>query len=257
MSDEYRRGHPNAGVVIEADAITVVDALACPSQAAELLAAVADTGLGVRRLVVTSSHVEYVGGTSQFTMAGIYGSQQASDQLDLPPNREGYQRLLPELAAEYVELETKRVSHVVSEPAWLSTATVAVPTGGQLRENLVVQVPEANVVFAGALCCFGVTPLAFDGDPAAWADALGPLLDLGQTIVPGHGPVGTADDVIALQAYLWACVEADGDPSRIPTGPWDEWEGRHWDAVNVERAAMLAAGDDSPPPSMLSALGLG
>ena len=29
------------------------------------------------------------------------------------------------------------------------------------------------------------------------------------------------------------------------------------DAINVERAAMLAAGDPSPPPSMLARLGMG
>ena len=42
-------------------------------------------------------------------------------------------------------------------------------------------------------------------------------------IVPGIGPVGGADDVLALQAYLYACVDAEGDPSAIPEGPWDEW----------------------------------
>jgi len=36
----------------------------------------------------------------------------------------------------------------------------------------VAVVPGAGVVFAGALCSFGVTPIAFQGDPAAWADTL-------------------------------------------------------------------------------------
>jgi len=60
-----------------------------------------------------------------------------------------------------------------------------------------------------------------------------------------------------LQAYLYACVEAEGDPDAIPEGPWDGWRDRHLDAVNVERAAMLAVGDTSVPPSMLRAFGLG
>ena len=64
------------------------------------------------------------------------------------------------------------------------------------------------------------------------------------------------DDVLALQAYLYACVEAEGDPSGIPEGPWDEWTDRHFDVVNIERAAMLAAGDASVPPSMLRSIGL-
>ena len=63
------------------------------------------------------------------------------------------------------------------------------------------------------------------------------------------------DDVLALQAYLWACAEAEGDPHGIPEGPWDEWTDRHLDEINIERAAMLARGDDGVPPSMLRAIG--
>ncbi len=119
-----------------------------------------------------------------------------------------------------------------------------------------VLVPSADVVFAGAMCAFGVTPNAFDGDPGGWADSLAEVGELASTIVPGIGPVGGPDDVLALQAYLYACVEAEGDPSGIPDGPWERWTDRHLDEVNIERAAMLAAGDLSVPPSMLRAMGL-
>jgi hypothetical protein len=133
-----------------------------------------------------------------------------------------------------------------------------------MLENLVVVVPERTtpagdqpaILFAGAMACFGVTPNAFDGDPGAWADALGDFDQLATTIVPGIGPVGGPDDVLALQAYLWACVDAEGDPTAIPPGPWDDWADRHLDPVNVERAAMLAAGDHGIPPSMLRLAGL-
>ncbi|MGI9601881.1 MAG: hypothetical protein ACR2QE_08350 [Acidimicrobiales bacterium] len=255
LADRPRHGHPNSGIVLDEDgAFTVIDGQPAPSAATALLAAI-EPGR-VRRVVVTSSHVEFSGGTSVFTMAGVYGSATASLNLDLPPNRDGYSRLLPEFAPEYAELTTRSVSHAVTDPAWLGRSAVAVPSQGHQDDNLVVQVPGTDVVFAGAMATFGVTPIAFDGDPAAWADALDAVIDLGRIIVPGHGPVGTTDDVIALQAYLWACIEADGDPAAIPPGPWDDWDGREWDAVNVERAAMLAAGDPSPPPSMLRALGL-
>ena len=93
--------------------------------------------------------------------------------------------------------------------------------------------------------------------PSAWVDTLDELADLATTIVPGHGPVGGADEVRALQGYLRACAGAGGDPARIGPGPWDEWAGREWDVVNVERAAGLAAGDLAPPPSLLRAVGLG
>src|SRR5256885_13177498 len=35
---------------------------------------------------------------------------------------------------------------------------------GQQEENLVAHVPAAEIVFAGAMCSFGVTPLAHQGD---------------------------------------------------------------------------------------------
>jgi cyclase len=120
----------------------------------------------------------------------------------------------------------------------------------------VVLVADADVCFAGDLCFFGVTPLAFQGDPAIWADMLDAIAELADTIVPGHGPVGGERELRDLQTYLRYCVAADGDATRIPSGPWDAWPERERDAINVERAAMLAAGRDEMPPSMLKAIGL-
>ncbi len=250
-------GRPNAGIVVEDDGATIVDTLLTPSQAAPLAEAIDGVGVPVRRAVLSSSHIEYVGGSSVFWMAARYGRSQTSALLDLPPNIEGYRRLYPDWADEFDdEFRTRPISHTVDTAAWLTSVVCAVPTGGQMTENLMLTVPSADVVFAGAMCAFGTTPNAFDGDPGAWADALIDIGEMASIIVPGIGPVGGPDDVLALQAYLYACVEAEGDASAIPEGPWDEWTDRHLDIVNVERAAMLASGDTSVPPSMLRAIGL-
>jgi glyoxylase-like metal-dependent hydrolase (beta-lactamase superfamily II) len=253
----HGHGRANAGVVVEDDGVTVVDTLLTPSQAAPLAAHLDAKGVPVRRALLTSSHIEFVGGSSVFWMAARYGRSQTSALLDLPPNLEGYRRLFPEWADEFdEEFTTRPISHTVDTAAWLTAVVCAVPTEGQMAENLMLAVPSVDVLFAGAMCAFGVTPNAFDGDPGTWADALADIGEMATTIVPGIGPVGGADDVLALQAYLYACVEAEGDPAGVPEGPWDEWTDRHLDAVNIERAAMLAAGDDSVPPSMLRAIGL-
>ena len=250
-------GRANAGIVVEDDGATVIDTLLTPSQAQPLHDAIEAFGQPVRRAVLTSSHVEYVGGSSVFRMAARYGRTQTSALLDLPPNVEGYRRLFPAWAGEFDDdFATRPISHTVDTAAWLTPVVCAVPTSGQMAENLMVAVPEADVVFAGAMACFATTPNAFDGDPGAWADALGDLGEMATRIVPGIGPEGGADDVLALQAYLYACVDAEGDPQAIPAGPWDRWTDRHLDVVNIERAALLAAGDDSVPPSMLRAIGL-
>ena len=257
LQTPHGHGRANAGVVVEDDGVTVVDTLLTPSQAAPLAHHLESLGAPVRRAVLTSSHVEYVGGSSVFWMAARYGRSQTSALLDLPPNLEGYRRLFPDWADEFDdEFTTRPISHVVDTAAWLTSTVCAVPSAGQSGENLMLAVPSADVLFAGAMCSFGVTPNAFDGDPGAWADALADIGEMATTIVPGIGPVGDAGDVLALQAYLYACVEAEGDPSAIPEGPWDGWSDRHLDVINIERAALLAAGDTSVPPSMLRALGL-
>jgi cyclase len=259
LSDRPSHDDTNAGVVVAPDGITVVDTLLTPSRAAQLEAALARFGLPVRRAVYTSSHIEFTGGSPTFWMAARYGRSQTSAMLDQQPNVEVLGRLHPHWAGELAllaERPTRPVSHMVDAAAYLTESHLVVPTGGQMLENLVVLVPEEGVLFAGAMASFGVTPNAFDGDPAAWADALGELADLAPIVVPGTGPIGGTEELQALQAYLYACVDADGDPAAIPPGPWDAWRDRHLDEVNVERAARLAAGDRAVPTAMLRLAGL-
>src|SRR3546814_3280696 len=113
-----------------------------------------------------------------------------------------------------------------------------------------------SICFAGPTASFGGPPRCYQGDPGRWAEELDGILDLAPIIVPGHGGIGGEEEVRDLQAYLRACVAADGDPRAIPPGPWDGWRQREHDEINVERAAMLARGDRSIPPSMLRAAGL-
>lgn len=256
LQQPHRHGRPNAGVVVDDDGVTVVDTLLVPSQSTAFAGAVAGFGIPVRRCVYTSSHAEFTGGSASFALAARYGSPATSAAMDQPANTEAFKRLHPEVADEFDDLATRPVSHTVDSAVWLTEALCVVPTRGQSDGNLVVFVPGADVLFAGAMCSFGVTPNCFAGDPVVWADALGDLAELAGRVVPGVGHLGGPADMVALQAYLWACAEADGDVARLASGPWDTWADRHLDAVNVQRAAMLAAGDPSVPPAMLALLGL-
>jgi glyoxylase-like metal-dependent hydrolase (beta-lactamase superfamily II) len=250
------RGVTNAGVVVESDGVTVIDTLIGGTRTEACAAAIEALGPPVRRVVLTSSHVPYVGGAGRFRLAAVYGTRQISAHLDQPPNIDGYRRLYPDVADQFDDMAARAVSHVVTDAAWLTPAIIAVPTTGQIEQNLVVQVPGASVVFAGAMCSFGVRPLAFDGDPAAWADALDRIVELGAIIVPGQGPVGTAAEVRVLQQYLRACVAAAGDVRRLDSGPWNRWACPEFDVVNVERAALIASGEREVPPSMRPLLGI-
>src|SRR5262245_45932159 len=250
------RGSPNAGAVVDPDGITLIDTLMVPDQYEPFAAAVEALGLPVRRAVLTGSGVEQAGGTGHFKLAAVYGSRQASVHLDQPPNVESWRALFPGEAAAFDEVTTRPVSHVVASDVQLTAAVTVVSTGGQMADNLVAVVPGAQIAFAGAMCSFGAAPLCWQGDPARWADELDRLVERAPVIVPGHGPIGGEEEVRDLQAYLRACVAAAGDPAALGAGPWDGWADREHDAVNVERAALLAAGDDRVPDAMLRLAGL-
>jgi cyclase len=251
-------GVANAGVVVDDDGVTVIDTLMVRSQWEPFAAAVNALGLPVRRTVLTHAHIDHVGGTKAFPAAAIYGTPVTSDALDQPMPLEGYKQFMPAFDEEFddlAEVGTRPVTHLVDGAAQLTPRIEVLPASGHTAGDLLVLVADCDVCFAGDLCFFGVTPLAFQGDPATWADMLDVVVELADVIVPGHGPIGGETEVRELQGYLRACVAANGDVGAIPSGPWDSWIDRHRDAINVERAALLARGEDALPPSMLKAIG--
>ncbi|MEM7339714.1 MAG: hypothetical protein AAF467_13755 [Actinomycetota bacterium] len=254
-------GETNVGLIIDADGLTVIDTTATPDQGAAVRNAIesltAELELPLRRVVCSSPRVAFCGGGQAFWQAGFYGSDSTSDALDEPANADAFRRLLPRFASSYPDdFTTRPITHTVSDPTWLTPAAYGLPLPGEAPTNLCVLVESAGVVFAGGLATFGVTPLAFDGDPAQWADSLDDLAQVANTVIPGHGSPGGAADIADLVGYLRACVAADGEPGAIPAGPWDAWSDRRFDAVNTERAARLRRGDARIPTAMFELLGL-
>ena len=248
-------GVSNAGVVVDDDGLTVIDTLMVRSQWEPFAAAAAALGLPIKRVVLTHAHIDHVGGTAAFRNAMVLGSPFTSSLLDQAMPLDAYKAFMPAFTAEFDELDEaapRQVSHLVDAPVELTARIEVLPATGHTDGDLMVLVADTDVLFSGDLCFFGVTPLAFQGDPAVWADVLDAVAELAETIVPGHGPIGGAADVRELQTYLRHCVAGT-----IPPGPWDAWlERAERDPINIEKAAMLQAGDDGMPPSMLRAIGL-
>jgi cyclase len=253
-------GVSNAGVVVDDDGLTIVDTLMVRSQWEPFAAAVADLGAPVRRIVLTHAHIDHVGGTRAFPNAGVYASPQTSALLEGEMPLAAYKAFMPAFDEEFddlAELGTRQVTHLVTDAAQLTPRIEVLPATGHTDGDLMVLVADVDVLFAGDLCFFGVTPLAFQGDPATWADVLDAVAELAEVIVPGHGPVGGEAEVRELQRYLRHCcaVARDAQPA-IPPGPWDAWPEREpRDAINVERAQLLARGEDAMPRAMLRAMG--
>ncbi|MEX0785195.1 MAG: MBL fold metallo-hydrolase, partial [Dehalococcoidia bacterium] len=69
--------------------------------------------------------------------------------------------------------------------------------------DALVLLPDARLAFAGDVAFHYVTPLAFEGHVGGWVEVCDRVGQMEiDTIVPGHGPVGSKENVRELRGYL-------------------------------------------------------
>jgi len=90
----------------------------------------------------------------------------------------------------------------------LHTAELSSYSEAHSGSDTVLYLPHKKIVFMSDLLFVGFHPYLADGDPYMLLKALRDLSLLNATFyVPGHGPVGSLEDVKLLIKYIEACID--------------------------------------------------
>ena len=202
------------------DGFLVVDTRMTHAQADEILADLrALTPLPVRAVVNTHGHHDHAFGNSRFRPAPIWGHTRAATMVRETGDqqRAAVAAAIPEQAAELAKV-------VLDPPDRLFDTSTTVPfdaggRGVELRylgrghtdNDLVVLVPDADVLLAGDLLENDATPYFGDGFPMEWPATVEALVELVTgAVVPGHGSVGDRAFAVRQMTEFRAIAELAG-----------------------------------------------
>jgi cyclase len=80
--------------------------------------------------------------------------------------------------------------------------------GAHTESDTVLHLPQEGILFMSDLLFVGCHPYLADGDPIKLLKTLDELGQLNSTcFIPGHGPVGTIDDLRLLMEYVGECLK--------------------------------------------------
>ena len=226
----------NTTLVLGDEAALVVDTLSTPSQARELVDDIRRITPHPWLVVNTHHHFDHTYGNQVFAEqpgCAIWAHSAAADRIRAMTERtlgeihDAYADSEPELAAEVLDVEITAPNCTVADAATLSLSGRKVELRylgpGHTAGDLVVCVPDADVVIAGDLIEEGGPPTFEDAFPLEWPHTVERLLQLVTgPVVPGHGAVVDRDFVAAqheeLSRLAWLIREshADGaDPRKV------------------------------------------
>ncbi|MBT0771325.1 MBL fold metallo-hydrolase [Kineosporia sp. J2-2] len=199
----------NAGLILGEDHCLVVDTRSSEREGRELYRAVRSvTGLP-HVVALTHSHFDHCFGTSVFAEAQpdceIWAHERCHAELATSGLQQrveisgflresGEEVLADELDAVTITLPNRLVGTDARIDLGGREVVLHHPGRGHTDNDLVVEVPDADVTFLGDLVEQGAPPSFDHAYPLDWAVTLTRLLDrVGRVIVPGHGAVVDVD----------------------------------------------------------------
>lgn len=232
----------NAGLLSGRDRSVAVDALFTPKMTRTFLGEAARaTASPIETLINTHHHVDHTLGNHAFAGRAIIG--HALTRAEMRRVGDPTDRIVAtaphfkEDLAQPVAIVPPNVTYEDTMTLWVDEREVRlihVPTAHTIDDTL-VYLPVESILYAGDICFFYVTPLAFEGSITGWIDALRTVEEMApDRIVPGHGPVGTLADVARLRGYFEGLRDQArrhfdaGTPAEraifeIDLGPYETW----------------------------------
>ena len=264
----------NAGIVDLGGRTLVYDALLAPQAGEDLrTAAEALTGRPVDTVIDSHWHYDHIWGNQAFGANthivatgetrrliiatrghGAYDAFMAGAEANLAATRAQYQGTKEESQRRQLALwvdyyrsvvETKPVLRICAPNVTFAqrltfhgtdrSADLIDLTGGHTESDAVLFLPQEGIAFMSDLLFAGHHPYLGGGDPDRLRDALEAVSELApKLLVPGHGPVGTADslgqmgqyvstlDELALKMVERGDAEETIDTMAIPA-PYGDW----------------------------------
>ncbi len=201
------RAGSNAGFVVGDDGVLVIDSFFYPEAATALLDQIRRiTPKPVRYVINTHYHVDHVAGDAVFKAAGatIIAHRNVpgwihSENLHLLGDG-----LTPELKQRVEALIPPDQTTDKPLTLLLGKRRIEVrPIEGHTGGDLIVEVPDSKVVFAGDILWNHRTPTITDGTISRWSDSLAKLEASRDTVfIPGHGDLASRKEVEDLRVLF-------------------------------------------------------
>ena len=208
----------NFGIVAGPRSLLAIDAGGGPQHARNFIAAAKPLGKPFDRVVITHEHPDHIVGLTQFPPGiEIIAQEQTRQQMVRmgQPATPAYWATNPAWGSaadvNRVILPTVTFRDRMSVFYGETQVDFVWPGRAHTSGDALVRLPKERILFMGDIGFFGVTPLNGSGYIADWIKVCDSLLqDPGvETIVPGHGPVGTKADLGEMRGYL-ALLQREG-----------------------------------------------
>jgi cyclase len=249
-------GISNAGFFDGDDGLLVIDALMVPSMTRRFVEAMRGvSNAPFRHLVNTHQHLDHTAGNQFIEGAEIVAHETCrQEMIDLvasrPPGERGPR--LPWMPDDWWE-ELAQVVPTYPQTTFADHLTLRYgDTEARLMHfgpahtlgDAMVYFPESRILFSGDLAFFYATPLC-RGDLENWIDVVDLMLEMEvDTIIPGHGPIGTKLELSDQREYMGlivsrtremfdAGVNLEDAQAQIDVGEFAQWPESERNPMNV------------------------